>query len=253
MLWYKLVGIIVALALLTLPAFAQGTTLTGTVTYRERMALPAGAFLQVTLVRLPGNQAVSGAAAAIPAKGGVPIAFSLNLHDTLASDGTRYGLIADIAAEGRVLFRTPQPVQIDLATNTPIAITVQFSPDPPSDAAPVPIAPDGLLDVVWTVTSIGGKPVSGTRPLTLSIAADHRTGGTAGCNNFFTEAEIEAARIEFGPAATTRMACTTDVMAQERTYLAALAAVGRYELDATSLRLLDAAGIPLIGLVRDAE
>lgn len=255
MRWSRVLGIVVTLVLLAAPAMAEGTTLTGTVTYHERMALPSGAHLQVSLVRLPGRQPVTGAAAAIPAKGQLPIAFSLNLHEGVAADGASYGLLADIAAGGRILFRNDQPVPVDLATNAPIAMVVRFSPDQaPQAPEELPAAaPDGLLDMVWTVTSIGGKPVTGTRPLTLSIAPDHRAGGSAGCNNFFTEAEIVDRTLTFGPAAATRMACTPEVMTQETAYLAALAAIGGYEIDRTSLRLLDAAGIPLIGLVRDGE
>lgn len=254
MLWSRLLGIVVTLALFALPTLAQGTTLTGTVTYADRVALPRGAYLQVSLVRLPGSQPVTGAAAAIPAKGQVPIAWTLNLHDGVASDGASYGLLAEIAAGGRVLFRTSHPVPVDVTAAAPTAITLRFSPDPaPEVSDPVPTAPEGLIDRVWTVTSIGGKPVAGTRPLTLSIAADHRTGGSAGCNEFFTEATLADGKLTFGPAAATRMACTAQTMDQETAYLAALAAIGGYELDGTSLRLLDAAGIPLIGLINDAE
>lgn len=256
MLWSRLIGIVVALSLFAVPAFAQDTTLTGTVTYNERMALPRGAFLQVSLVRLPGGQAVTGAAAAIPAKGQVPIAWTLNLHDGVATDGASYGILADIAVGGRVLFRTNVPVPVDVGAESPTAVLVRFSPDPEPDAVEVEasaVPPDGLIDQLWTVTSIGGRPVTGTRPLTLSIAADHRAGGSAGCNNFFTEATIDDSKLHFGPAAATRMACATAITDQETAFLAALAAVGGYELDGTSLRLLDAAGIPLIGLIRAAE
>ena len=42
-------------------------------------------------------------------------------------------------------------------------------------------------------------------------------------------------------------------MDQERAFFAALAATASYEMSGNSLRLLDAAGIPLIGLVEPKE
>jgi putative lipoprotein len=42
-------------------------------------------------------------------------------------------------------------------------------------------------------------------------------------------------------------------MAQESAFFAALIAVARYEISDDSLRLLDAAEVPLIGLIRTKE
>ncbi len=102
--------------------------------------------------------------------------------------------------------------------------------------------------MLWRITSIGGKPAVGERPPTFSITADSRAGGNSGCNNYFAEADFTDG-LSFGPAAATRMACAEPLMAQEAALFAALAAVANYETDGESLRLLDAAGIPLIGLV----
>ena len=49
------------------------------------------------------------------------------------------------------------------------------------------------------------------------------------------------------------MACAPDLMNEENAYFTALSAVASYELDDLGLRLLDAAGVPLIGLVRTTE
>lgn len=248
----QLIRIVLALALMAAPALAGTVTLNGTVTYRERIALPPGATLRVTLVTIDSAKPVVGASASIPARGMVPIAFTLNVHTGIDPFGGAYGLMAEISRDGQVLFRNPVPVPVPASPGTPVGILVHHAPQSIEDAVPPPPAPE-FLDMVWTVTSIGGRPVAGTRPLTLSIAADHRAGGSGGCNNFFTEASIEGDRIGFGPAAATRMACEPTIMDQETAYFAALAAVSSYELDAQGLRLLDAAGIPLIGLVRTVE
>ncbi len=254
MLLSRLVRIALLLSLMVLPAAAQPLTLTGTVSYHERIALPANSQLRVTLVRLPAANPIASATATIPPTGSAPLAFSLTLRESVDSTDDRFALVAEISSGGRSLFRTPQPVPVDLQYAQVGDVLVVFAPQAQAELVnPVVDVPDGLLERAWRVTSIGGRPVTGPNPLTLSIAADFRAGGNAGCNEFFTQASFEEERLAFGPAAATRMACPPELMQQEVEFLAALAAIGRYELDGTSLRLLDAAGIPLIGLVRDAE
>ncbi|SMQ72102.1 putative lipoprotein [Devosia lucknowensis] len=251
----RLLGALLALmVMLTTPVWADDVTLTGTVTYRERIALPSDAQLRVTLVTLDRAQPVVGAAARLAPKASVPVGFTLNVRSGVAHTGIAYGLLAEISSEGRVMFRAMQPVPVDLQTATPVEIVVSFSPDPPHDPPPtLPLPPAELVDQVWTVTSIGGRPVTGSTPLTFSVAADYRASGSAGCNNYFAEASIEDNAMSFGPAAATRKACEPALMEQERAYLAALAAIASLEHDGDSLRLKDAAGIPLIGLVRATE
>lgn len=251
----KLICAVAALlAVLLTPAWAGDVTVTGTVTYRERIALPADARLQVTLVALPWATRIAGAASDIPARGGVPVNFSLNLRTNSVDAGGAHGLLAEISSQSRVMFRNVQPVPVDLAAPMPVEIVVNFSPDPPHPPPPAISVPAfDFLEQDWTVTSIGGRPVIGTRPLTLSIEADYGAGGSGGCNNYFAETNIEQGTIVFGPAAATRMACDPAIMEQEAAYFAALAAVASYEHDKQSLRLLDAAGIPLIGLIHATE
>lgn len=244
----RLVQIVFACLFMATPALADGVTLSGNVTYHERMALPGNVQLRISLVTLPSGVPIAGASADIPAKGQVPLAFSLNLHRRPASGN--YGLLAEIRSGGTVLFRNMQPVALAEDITRPVEILVQ--PMPRSPAPPAPVLPD-ILDAVWTVTSIGGRPATGPRPLTLTIAADLRTSGHGGCNNYFAEASLTSDTLIFGPAAATRMACAAELMSQENAFFAALAAVTSFELDGASLRLLDAAGIPLIGLVRSAD
>lgn len=246
-------------ALLTLlglaaPSLAADISLSGEVTYRERIALPPDARLAVALVSLPEGRRIVGAESAID-KGSVPLRFTLNLRSSVVAPGGLYGLIAEIRSGGRILFRNDQPVPVDITAPSPTLIVVNFSPQPlpqpPEIVVPPLEPPRPLLDIVWTVTSIGGEPVPAGERLTFSIAADQRVGGSGGCNNYFTEASFEEdTRLAFGPVAGTRMACEPAVMALESRFFAALAATRGYELSGDSLRLLDAAGVPLAGLVR---
>lgn len=251
-----LVRIVVALlaVALSIPAMAADITFSGLVTYRERLALPAQSALNVTLVRLPGQERVAGARAALGGKANSPIQFTLNVRsDVVVADGN-YGLIAEIWSEGYPIFRNWQPVVVDLQEPAGNIIEVQFSPppphDPPEQILPPVETPNPLLEVVWSVTSIGGDPVLPQTDLSFSIAADHRAGGNGGCNNYFTEASFAPPPLSFSPIAGTRMACEPAVMAQEARFFAALAATAGYDLAGDTLKLVDAAGVPLAGLIR---
>lgn len=247
-----LIRILLALLLLLTPATAATVTLEGTVSYRERIALPEGATLRVSLVRLESVAPIIGANATLPVNGQVPIGFVLNVHTGIDMFDGSYGVIAEISAGGRVLFVTPVPSPVPDTPGSRVAVRLNYAPQPIVET-PVALSDPGFLDVEWKVTSIGGRPVSGNRPPTLTIAADHRATGSGGCNNFFAEASLTDDGISFGPAAATRMMCDKPAMEQEADFFAALAAVTAYEHDTKGLRLLDVSGIPLIGLVRTTE
>lgn len=247
----RLIALVLPILLLAGAASANERLLSGEVFYRERMALPAGSTLYVGLVTLPEGRPVVGAGAAIPRGGQVPLKFSLAIRSEVASSGEAFGLVAEIRNGDSVLFRNVVAAPVDLGAAAPIQILV--TRQPVDDTPPEPKIDQNLVGAIWKVTSISGSPVSGARPVTLSIAPDLRAGGHAGCNDYFTQAVVDGSAVTFGTAAATRKACTPDLMAQETGYFAALAAVTAYEISADSLRLLDAAGVPLVGLVRTSE
>lgn len=252
-----LTRLLVLLLLTLLPmhgVFAEAPSISGQVTYRERVALPKGSTLAVRLVALPGAHPVASASSPIPPDGAAPFQFSLSLR-TEPAPSAAYGLIAEIRSGSGVVFRTPAPVPVDLGASAPVTIILarHLEASPPEAEEPTVAVDPGLLGVNWQVTSIGAVPVAEGRPLTLAIAPDLRVDGHAGCNDYFTQASGEDGALSFGQAATTRKACSAQVMEQESAFFAALSAIASYEIESDSLRLLDAAGIPLIGLVRSKD
>lgn len=245
--------VLFALLLTPVMASANDVSLTGQVTYRERMALPDGASLTVTLVALGTGKPIASAGANVADQGQVPLSFVLNVRSSVLDAGGSYGLVAQISAGGRVLFRNREAVVVDPAAPAAVEIVTHYAPGPmpaPANDDLPPVPTNALLDSDWTVTSIGGDPVlPGSMP-TLAIAADLSTGGHGGCNSFFAEARFENGGLAFGPVAGTRMACAPEIMTQESRFFAALAATAGYELSGNALQLRDAAGVTLIGLVR---
>ncbi len=89
-------------------------TLTGIVTYRPRVALPAGAVVEVRLLDVSGADTL--ARVEIVTRGEqVPVAFSLPYDPDAIQPRRRYVVHATIAVGGRVAWRTTtqHPVFVD--------------------------------------------------------------------------------------------------------------------------------------------
>lgn len=241
--------LMLALFALTTPAHAAPLTLSGTATYKEDVTLPSGAMLKVDLVDLADGRRIVGAQS--PVRSGRQSSFGFTLNIRSAVPSGNYGLTAEVVAQGKTLFRSMRAVPVSLQEPGPVSILMTHTG---VAIAEPPVTPEpALLGTIWQASSIGGEPVAGDKPVTLSISLDRRIGGRSACNSYFAEATIEDKVLVFGPLAATRMACAPKVMAEESRYFAALAAVTSYELAGDSLRLLDAAGVPLVGLVRAQE
>jgi len=65
---------------------------------------------------------------------------------------------------------------------------------------------------------------------TLSFADPGRVTGNGSCNRYGGTVELGDGTIKVGPVMTTKMACTPEIDAQERAYLAALQNASRTEL-----------------------
>lgn len=250
----NLAAAVAALLLLAVaPALAERITLSGDVTYRERIALPEAGTLTVALIDLaqPDKPGLA-ATAAIARPGKVPLTFTLNL-DTDSLDAThQYALVAQIAgADGAVWFRNNEPYAIDpMAPATPIVIIVNFqggSDTPAATGQPVePAAPPPILDITWHAQSIAGNPVARGSVSSLSIGSDLRAGGRGGCNAWFAQAQVGEQSLVLSAVAATRMACIDEALnAQETAFFNALAQTRFWRMDGSTLTLLDTAGAEL--------
>lgn len=121
-------------------AFARGchpgtveptATLEGTVTYRTRQALPAGAVVELRLMGLPraGAAAIALARQVLVTRGEqVPVAFSMTYAPGVVEDGRAYEIQATIRIDGRVRFRATSPVALGPGPGaTPLTIEVRPS------------------------------------------------------------------------------------------------------------------------------
>jgi heat shock protein HslJ/uncharacterized lipoprotein YbaY len=97
---------------------------------------------------------------------------------------------------------------------------------------------DLLTGAEWVVQDIEGRGIVDSSRVTLNFAEDGGLSGTASCNRYATRFEISGEGVSIGQIAATQMMCPEALMTQERAVFAALAAVGRFDIDATGTLLL---------------
>ena len=238
------------LAGLTAPhARAQSAAIQGTATYRERIALPPGAVLEVVLLDISrqGAPAERIAEASIPVQGQVPITFRLPYDPARIQPQAMYAVQASLLAEGRVLFRSEgtSPV-LTRGHGATVEMLLSRAREAASPAAEVP----GLVGPEWIAEQIAGSGVLDQPRTSIAFTPDRRIEGSGGCNRFAGGYTLEGTALRIGPAAATMMACEPPVADQEGRFHQALAEVRAWRLEGTTLHLTDAAGATLIRLAR---
>ncbi len=99
----------------------------------------------------------------------------------------------------------------------------------------------GLTSTSWELIAIGAgetlaSPV-GSTGITATFTDDGQVSGAAGCNRYFGSVTVAGDRITFGLIATTKMACTEEVMAQEQAFVELVGQVTSYTIDGNRLIL----------------
>lgn len=138
-----------------------------------------------------------------------------------------------VAAETPENTVTPAPTETAPAGTAPA----------PTPTATATETENPLLGTAWTLVSFGPAgeetPVLADSDVTLQFDDAGHGGGSAGCNSYGGDYEIENDSITFSPIVSTMMACADeDVMDQEQRYLTALQAASRYELQDDGQQLM---------------
>lgn len=108
-----------------------------------------------------------------------------------------------------------------------------------------------LRGTTWRLLALAGETVVLQQPpgraIELQLSAENlRLAGSGGCNRLMGGFSLEGETIRFSQLASTRMACSPEVMDLERRYTEALALVRRWSIDKRSLLLQDASGKTLL-------
>lgn len=232
-----------ALAALPLPALAAPQTLSGTVTYRERIALPPGAVVEVSLLDVSLADAPSRTIARtrIAARRQVPIPYRLRFNDSVIRPGHRYALRAEIRVRGQLWFTTTEH-HAALVPGASSDIVVQRVA-PPAEVG----GPAGS----WLVQNLRGRLLPAGIRATLQIESNGRVSAHSGCNGMGGQATIQGQHISFGPLVGTMMACPEPRMQIENQFRAALEATRSWRMERGALVLLSGRGARLVVLARE--
>ncbi|WP_170331712.1 YbaY family lipoprotein [Ruegeria arenilitoris] len=234
--------VVSAIALTVLVSQGHAGMVTGTATYRERIAVPPDATLYVELqdVSLADAPAIPLAAKRY-AMDSVPAQFELTFDDALIKDGHRYVVRASINHGQDLLFTTDTayPVLTDGAGDSADLMLVQ-------------VQGGAMLDnTQWTAAVLNGAPIEAERRPEIIFAQGGAFSGSGGCNRFNGQAEISGASISFPDnMAATLMACPPALEEVERQFFKALQGVTTYAMEGDALAFLNAAGEPIIKFVR---
>lgn len=245
----QLTGLLgLALAVPAGSALAAPRVLRGTVVYRERMALPPGAVIEVKLVDVSLADAPSRTIAEtrIRTRRQVPIPYVLRFDSRAIVPRRSYALQARITDGDRLLFinTTHHAVFAGGRDDTEIRVERVAS-------APAPAPQQGLAGR-WLAEDIGGGGVIDNLQTVLEIAPDGRVSGSGGCNRIGGRAIIRGQSVSFGHLAGTTMACAPAILNQETKFLETLRTVRRWRIDAArgKLILMDRNGRPVVVLAR---
>ncbi len=228
------------------PAVAEMRDLEGSVGYREKIAMPEGAMVEVSLqdISLADAASVELARIVIRPEGQVPVDYRLAYDSGMVLAGHRYAVQAKIVVEGQVEWRTTQ-VFAALTEDAPEQVDVMLERAARMAENSIP---DALTLGSYLVVAIDGVEVQGSQVPEMEFGADGRVSGSSGCNRFNGSVTVDGNALSFGPLASTRMACPGPLDAQERAFFGALERVAGYNLEG-GVALVDGDGNEVMRLM----
>jgi putative lipoprotein len=205
----------------------------GTVSYRERMALPPDAIVDVWIADVSPRivAQVLLAETTVPTGGRqVPIPFELRYDPSRVVADHDYAVKAAIRSAGEILFATDTGAPVITKGNpTEVQLwAVRASGGAEGERME-------LQGTAWRLEDLGGEGALDTVEATLEFPEAGRVAGSGSCNRFFGSVEISGESIRFGQMGSTRMSCEEAVNNQESKYLRALGAAERFTLESTTL------------------
>lgn len=222
----------------------QMKTVTGTATYRERIALPPDAIFEATLQdvsRADAPAQVLGTAR-LEKPGQPPFRFSISYDAAKIEQNRSYAVRATITVAGKLMFTTDQSYPVlTRGKGSDVSMTMRRVAD--SSKSSKPDSP--LRETYWKVMEVDGKPVTvGERqrePNLILHTAESKVTGFGGCNNFTGGYTLNGNTLKFGNAASTMMACVQG-MDTEKAFLSMLVKVATWKIAEDRLELFDGTG-----------
>ncbi len=223
------------------PANAQ-TTITGALTYRERIALPPDSTAHVSLsdVSVADRAAPLLAEQTISLAGRqVPLPFALSLPRGKLDPYGRYAVRGTILDSlGRLLWTTDTTHLIDpRQTASELGELMMVRVAAGADPSPA----ERLRGGEWRVEDVGGRGIIDFTHVSLTFGHDGRVAGLTGCNSYSAPYQVSGTSLAIGSAIATLRACLPALEDQEKEFLRILAGVSRFRFTETGALILSTA------------
>lgn len=220
------------------PQAAAQPSISGTITYRERMALPPDAAIEVKLQDVSQAKPKTIAESVFAPEGKqVPIPFQLSYSPADINSAHTYKVQANISVNGKPMFTTTASAPV-ITNGAPsqVALMLQQAPVTGKTASA-----SKLRGTHWVLAELNGKPAEPGEGETAHLILHNkgRLSGSTGCNHITGTYIAEQGALQFTPAATTMKMCSPPVMTQEQALLAAIKATNKYHLEGETLELLN--------------
>lgn len=224
----------------------KGSSLSGELVYRQRIALSPKAVIDVRLVDV--DQSTVVAQQEIRPQGQqVPIPFRLEYAASEFVTDNEHRLLATVRDDsGRVRWAADVPISV-FDGGRDGGIRVRLNQATFDD--------DALIGTQWRLMRIVHADGSvdwatAQKPSSITFNSDGRVGGNAACNSFFANYELgDNGELRLGQAGATLMACPDPNLAQS--FLQTLGQVESYVISGHQLRLI--ADDAILVLTSDAE
>ena len=216
------------------PTPATGpSSVTGSVAYRDRSALPPDAEVEVWIVDISPGMMIQSIVGQTTVKSNgrqVPIPFELTFDPARIEPTHVYGLKAVIKSGGKTLYQSTQEYRVITQAN-PVNLAVMVT-RPMTDA---PGSATSLEGTAWRLEDLGGAGVVDRIEATIEFLVGGKVAGKGSCNRFFGTATVNGPTLTLSQMGSTRMACTPAVNDQETKYLKALEQAQRYAVQGSTL------------------
>lgn len=219
---------------------AAQPSVSGTVVYRERMALPPDAAIEVKLQDVSGSNGMPNTIAeTVFGSGGkqVPIPFQLAYNTSDINPAHKYQVQANIRVNGKLLFTGVIPyLVITQGNSSQVALLLERAPEKSAQAPG-----RKLLYTNWKLVQVNGKAavvVEGGEAHLFLEKKEMFTGST-GCNQITGSYIASEGALQFTPGGMTMKMCVQPLMEQEQALVAAMKATTNYKIDGDALELLN--------------
>ena len=218
------------------------STVTGTVTFLQRIALPPDAEVRLRLEDISLQDAPAGVIGeqTITAKGKqVPFAFAIEYDPKVIEESHSYSVQAEIYVGGERKYMTTQsyPVLTRGATANVDVIVMAVQAEAP---ATMP-----LEDTHWTLVELDRRAIqktpSGREPHLILIPDGHQAAATGGCNQMTGTYQTSGTSLTFSQLLATQRACD-DGMDRDQALAQALEATASFQIEASQLAIMDSQG-----------